>query len=90
MTDLETGLLVAAAIGIFLQAGAAVLALVFRNTKWPPPGESLSLAFGLGVGALASEMLIFSLLGVAYSLPALLGPWAAVWLFYGWVRVHSP
>jgi hypothetical protein len=89
LTHVSLGLLVVVAIAIFLQAGAAVLATVFRNGRWPPLAETVSLAFGLGVGAIGTQMLLFSLLGVSYTLPALLAPWAVGWLLYARYRAGA-
>jgi hypothetical protein len=89
LTQLWLGLLVIAGLAIFLQAGTAVLAVVFRRATWPPLAETASLAFGLGVGAIGTEMLLFSLLGVPYTLPALLAPWVVGWLLYAWYRAGA-
>lgn len=75
-----TALRLLLALILFTQAG--VLALVLGRARALALPERLSLAFGLGMGLIAWQMLAMTLLGVPLALGIILAPWAAAWLIY--------
>jgi hypothetical protein len=77
-----TVLLTLVAIGVFLQAGAAVVTLVFPRTRRPELVAGLALAYGFGVGAVSTQLLLYSVLRVRFTLPSMILPWAAFWAIY--------
>jgi hypothetical protein len=73
-------LLAALAALIFLQAGLLLLVFVIDERAPLSFPESLSTAFGFGVGLMTFQMLFMSLAGISLRLPALLAPWGLAWL----------
>jgi hypothetical protein len=79
MNDVVVLLVATLAALIFLQAG--LLLLLFVSDERAPLSlpESLSSAFGLGVGLMTFQMLLMSLAGISFRVPALLAPWGIGW-----------
>lgn len=72
-------LLAVLALLIFVQAGLLLLWFV-RDERAPlSRPESLSAAFGFGVGLITFQMLLMGLASIPLRLPVLLAPWAVAW-----------
>lgn len=80
MNDLVVALLAALALLIFLQAGLFLLLFISDERAPLSIPESLSTAFGLGVGLMTFEMLLMSLAGISFRISTLLAPWALAWI----------
>lgn len=82
MPDFETLSRVVLAFCIFGQAGYLFLRAVKASHLEFSFLEMAGLSLGLGVGLVTTEMLIFSMAGLSFSLATLSAPWIAGWTVY--------
>jgi hypothetical protein len=78
--DLQVAAGVAFALAVFGQAGYLSLRLLTARGSLLRAGETAALSYGLGVGLVTFEMLLFGMAGIRFSLVRLLVPWVLAWL----------
>lgn len=73
-------------LGIFMQAGYLFLLILQAKGRTLSFLEQVSLSFGLGVGFVTTQMLLFSFAGVPFTVEGLCAPWGIAWAVYLVVR----
>ncbi len=79
--DLQVAVGVTFALAVFGQAGYLVLRLLTTRGSILRAGETAALSYGLGVGLVTFEMLLFGMARFRFSLVRLLVPWVFTWSF---------
>jgi hypothetical protein len=68
-----------ACVLIFVQAGYLALRLAHKPDDRGPVAETLALSYGLGVGLITTQMLVFSLIGIGFTVSRILVWWLLAW-----------